>query len=156
MAATKKVRKPRIIAQKRTKSTRVWGNKHISVEISDKTGILLGDAFSSLYPGIVEAMEDVAFEIYNEAFDKWPIRTGFSQSQLDVKTFFTENKIEVKILANAPYTKYIHEKAPFSTVFVWQELLLKPQKEKTKKLIVKIEEIVKETWGSKAATSKAG
>jgi len=119
-----------------------WGDKKTSITIDDPTGILLGQAVDRIYPGLIQEMEEATKELYDDAYAKWPERTGFSKRELNYGVLFNENVIEAYIDSPAKYTKYIHEKWPFNRVFVWQELLIKPFKKKVKILTKSLVDII--------------
>lgn len=126
----------KITPSRQTETKRRWGDKKTSVEIDDKTGILFGHALDKIYPGIIEKMENTTISIYNDAYDNWPERTGYSKSKLHWDTLISMFTISCTIYADADYTKYIHKPTPFDSVYIWQELLIKPQKLKSKQLVL--------------------
>lgn len=128
----------RIAAVRQAGVTKRWGDKKTSVEISDQTGILIGKAFENVYPGIVEEFEVVTKEVYDISFDNWLEKTGYSKNKLSYAMFFTETSIEGKVFASADYSKYIHKPRPLDSVYIWQEYMIKPQKERVKPLTEKL------------------
>lgn len=131
----KRVAKRRFEAVHQSGINRRWGDKKTSVEITDKTGILLSNAIDKIYPGIVESIETASKEIYDFAFENWPVRSGLSKKLLEWGTLINDKEVRSFVLSKANYTKYIHKPTPMDSVWIWQELLIKPQKVKAKDLI---------------------
>ena len=124
----------RIQPVRQTAIVKRWGDKKTSVEIDDETGILFGKTFDNVYPGICQEFEIATKDVYDISFENWPEKTGNSKNKLSYAMFFNQTTIEGKVFANADYSKYIHKPKPFDSVYIWQEYMIKPQKERIKPL----------------------
>ena len=79
-------------------------------------------------PETLAKLEETGEELYADAYDKWPVKTGKSKSLLFWHVRLKNlTRIELVIGCDADYSFYITEPWP-SKKRPWRELLLKPTK----------------------------
>lgn len=119
------------------------GTGSIQAEVDVDTEALLRDVVDRSAPGVREALERAASDVYESARARWPVRTGRSRDGLEWVIVVAPDlsSIRASVINDVEYARYIKARnLQGKSAFV--ELLQKPIRARTDKLVSEIGPVI--------------
>ena len=89
----------------------VSANERVN-EANRSAAAAFSDITKALGSGVDKAYNVIFNDFVNEAFDAWPVRTGYSKSQFDLLYDTRGDILSAQFINRAPYSKFIQQPLP--------------------------------------------